>query len=628
MSRIILSIALVAAVASAAFAQVPDSISFQGYLTNNLGEPLDSSGVSITFKLYKGTSEIWSETQVVDVASGMFNVLLGKVTDLRTIPFNEPIDLGITLGTEGTEMSPRTPLAAAAYARALPGLYTYYRDDGEKSYNVIGGADNNFVGPSVVGATISGGGGFEGSSPVGNSVIDDFGTVGGGRSNSASSRLATVGGGDTNDADGQSATVCGGESNTAGANQAFVGGGISNSAFGIAAAIGGGVSNSADGSYSTVAGGNSNEADAIRATVGGGEGNEASGQESTVAGGFINTAPGDRAAICGGFNNTAYENYDVIGGGWNNVASGPNSFIGSGKNDTTDGSFTVIAGGELNRAGADHAAVGGGSTNRATATYATIAGGRENSASASDAAIGGGQNNSISTAHSTIAGGMDNSISVGNTAAIGGGASNASTWPYGAIAGGQSNRIIGAHGAVPGGLANHAGPGSFAAGRRARARHEGTFVFTDGTATSGGDDSLNTTGHHQFLVKASGGATIYSDADKSTGVSLAVGGGSWTSVSSVDAKDDFESVDPRSVLEKLDEIPIRTWRYRPEAGHIRHMGPTSQDFFSAFGLGGTSTGITTVDADGVALAAIQGLYDLVKAQQAEIERLRRIVEGY
>ena len=39
------------------------------------------------------------------------------------------------------------------------------------------------------------------------------------------------------------------------------------------------------------------------------------------------------------------------------------------------------------------------------------------------------------------------------------------------------------------------------------------------------------------------------------------------------------------------------------------------------------TTISTVDADGVALAAIQGLYELVKEQQAEIERLRELVEG-
>ncbi len=53
----------------------------------------------------------------------------------------------------------------------------------------------------------------------------------------------------------------------------------------------------------------------------------------------------------------------------------------------------------------------------------------------------------------------------------------------------------------------------------------------------------------------------------------------------------------------------------------------AQDFHSSFGVGPDDTHISAVDADGVALAAIKGLYELVKEQQAEIERLRELVEG-
>src|SRR5262249_24529273 len=41
---------------------------------------------------------------------------------------------------------------------------------------------------------------------------------------------------------------------------------------------------------------------------------------------------------------------------------------------------------------------------------------------------------------------------------------------------------------------------------------------------------------------------------------------------------------------------------------IRHMGPMAQDFRAAFGLGEDDTTISVVDEQGVALAAIQGLY--------------------
>ncbi len=56
------------------------------------------------------------------------------------------------------------------------------------------------------------------------------------------------------------------------------------------------------------------------------------------------------------------------------------------------------------------------------------------------------------------------------------------------------------------------------------------------------------------------------------------------------------------------------------------MGPVAQDFSAAFGLGETDTMISTVDADGVALAAIQGLNakleHQLQAKDAEINSLK------
>ena len=66
-------------------AQAPDSLSFQGKLTDIMGNPMDSTGVSITFKLYKGSTAIWTETQSVSVDSGVFNVYLGAVTAMDTV---------------------------------------------------------------------------------------------------------------------------------------------------------------------------------------------------------------------------------------------------------------------------------------------------------------------------------------------------------------------------------------------------------------------------------------------------------------------------------------------------------------------------------------------------------------
>jgi hypothetical protein len=90
------------------------------------------------------------------------------------------------------------------------------------------------------------------------------------------------------------------------------------------------------------------------------------------------------------------------------------------------------------------------------------------------------------------------------------------------------------------------------------------------------------------------------------------------------AKQDFAPVNGRDVLAKLAALPITTWAYT-NAPSVRHLGPVAQDFAAAFGLGDGDKHIATVDADGVALAAIQGLNhkleEQLRAKDAEIASL-------
>jgi hypothetical protein len=85
-------------------------------------------------------------------------------------------------------------------------------------------------------------------------------------------------------------------------------------------------------------------------------------------------------------------------------------------------------------------------------------------------------------------------------------------------------------------------------------------------------------------------------------------------------KEDIRPVEVASILDQVAELPIHRWRYKGES--TPHIGPMAQDFYSSFLVGSDEKYIATVDADGVALAAIQGLYELVQTQQAEIERMR------
>jgi hypothetical protein len=90
--------------------------------------------------------------------------------------------------------------------------------------NLIGGAPVNYVASGVGGATIAGGGGADLFNRYTNRVTADFGTVSGGRDNSARNYAATVGGGYLNAASGFAATIPGGQQNVASGNQSFAAG--------------------------------------------------------------------------------------------------------------------------------------------------------------------------------------------------------------------------------------------------------------------------------------------------------------------------------------------------------------------------------------------------------------------
>ena len=88
-------------------------------------------------------------------------------------------------------------------------------------------------------------------------------------------------------------------------------------------------------------------------------------------------------------------------------------------------------------------------------------------------------------------------------------------------------------------------------------------------------------------------------------------------------KQDFTAVNPQAVLDKVAALSIQTWTYTNDVNR-RHLGPVAQDFHAAFGLNGEDDKhIATVDADGVALAAIQGLNQKLEQKETEITELKQ-----
>jgi len=133
------------------------------------------------------------------------------------------------------------------------------------------------------------------------------------------------------------------------------------------------------------------------------------------------------------------------------------------------------------------------------------------------------------------------------------------------------------------------------------------------------------------VARATGGFWFVTGIDVSggftSGLRLPAGSSAWSPMSDRNAKTDFASINPRDVLVRLASIPVDTWRYKSQDPSVRHIGPVAQDFHAAFGVGEDEKYISTIDADGVSLAAIQGLYQVVREKEAEIESLKREVQA-
>jgi hypothetical protein len=500
---------------------------------------------------------------------------------------------------------------------------------------VAGGAENvasgvsSFVGggwQNVAGgeehSTVSGG--------VGNQAIGAYNaTIAGGDHNVASGMWnATVSGGANNVASGDEATVSGGAENTASGDfNATVGGGYRNLAGGTDATVGGGNSNTATGWAATISGGYTNTVTAGAATVSGGQRNEANAGHSVVAGGYWNVTYGITSTISGGQQNFINRDYATIGGGRNNQIYGDFGTIGGGGGEDEAGANVVhdhggtIAGGTANRVGTDDA-------DPTDAMYATVCGGDDNLAQALGAAVSGGAWNRAGGVGASVGGGWAN-VASGDYATVGGGGpvdffqavvGNYATNDYATVAGGGQNEARGLYATVPGGARNLAeGDHSFAAGNRAKASQDGCFVWGD---SSNSDIACQL--DDEFVVRASGGVYLYTSSDLSSGAYLGPGLSNWNPLpppSDRNLKENVALVDPRTVLDKMLAVPISTWNYKSQEAEVRHMGPMAQDFYAAFGLGQDEGHISTIDADGVALAAIQGLHELSQEQAGRIEVL-------
>jgi hypothetical protein len=200
------------------------------------------------------------------------------------------------------------------------------------------------------------------------------------------------------------------------------------------------------------------------------------------------------------------------------------------------------------------------------------------------------------------------------------------------IAGGLASIVLGpsiANGSfgVAIGLQNSAsGNFSVAIGKNARtANRQGSVVLGDGCAGFS-SDSVYPTANNQFVARGCGGIKLFTSQNLSSGVEVAAGGGSWSSISDRNRKEHFQTITGEDILSRLRDVPVSSWNYKTQDVAIRHIGPMAQDLYAAFGMGESDLLINTVDIDGINMAATKAVAERTDSLRAENARLRTKVE--
>ena len=598
-------------------AQSPALINYQGRLLD--GTNLVNGTVGLSLRLFNtpsGGVPLYEDSNSVAVVDGLYATLIGDdpVDPSFLSAFTIP-DVWVEVAVNGTTLTPREQIASVGFALTTRGLRV------STNGSAIHNPGVNFSVDDADYATVSGG------------FLNSIGT---------NSDYAVVGGGSGNRADGFYATIAGGRANAIGR-------------FSSASTIAGGDENSIGSvsPYTVIAGGQQNVvgANASHALIGGGLSNRVAASEAaTVAGGKDNSieAGSDWATIGGGLENTimASNTYSTIAGGyWNDI--GTNSF------------GSTIGGGFFNKVGEQStgSTIAGGGGNRIGDTMfdSTIGGGSANTilSSAWRAVIIGGFKNVIyeNGRYATILGGQDNVVGSNATNALAAGRramanhQGAFVWADNTDADFASTAnnqfLIRASGNV--GI-NETNPvytlhvnGDVKVGRNiiwTNSSNDRVVTFGDGPFCSigerGADDRMElragagagkgfyfTGGNLGLGVIPTTNLIETFDGAKCTGPN----GSTWANASDKNLKENFAALDPRVLLEKVVTLPITEWNYKSEGSGVRHVGPMAQDFHAAFGLGGDDVSISTVDASGIAFAAIQAL-------AKENEGLKEQVSGF
>jgi hypothetical protein len=648
-------------------AQAPALINYQGRLLNGTNLVNGSIGLSLRlFDVSAGGTLLYEDSNSVTVVDGLYSTFIGDNTTFGSLLVAlTNAQVWLEVAANGTALTPRERLGAVPYALNVRGLVLTTND------SVALGPTLNRVEPGAGWAAI--GGGF------GNLISNgaNYAVLGGGNQNwiGAQSAETVIGGGGFNriGTNASGSVIGGGSQNTLRDNvrDGVLAGGRMNAihAGALYAVISGGQNNNISNSveYATIAGGNNNRIgeNANRVFIGGGANHFVDGgaEHSTVGGGLAHRIRegAEGATIAGGSLSIISTNADyatISGGAYHDIGVGSSyTTIGGGNQNAIEQAtlYATIGGGRNNSIvlNASYGFIGGGYFNSVgnNAQYSAIAGGLLNQAqsSAQFGSIGGGQGNQLgsSSFYATVPGGVNNfatsySLAAGRRAR----AVHAGSFVWGDSTDadvqttGDNQFLIRAGGGL-GVNVPSIGSGvtaDFGDRLRVRGNTAGAWLYDNTLASDRGfvglanANQIGFYGHH-----GAGWGLVMSVSNGFVGIGtttptnlLHVNGTvqalAYITGSDRNAKENIRPIEPAAILEKVVALPISTWTFKQEPNGT-HLGPMAQDFHAAFGLGNTDTGIMTVDADGVALAAIQALAKKNDELRRENEMLRARLEA-
>lgn len=113
--KFLLAVVMLGVMTGATYAQIPQTITFQGVLTDANGNPKADDNYNVVFNLYdvsNGGVALYTKDTTVSTSRGIFAVNLGPFTTLK---FDKPYYLGITI-VGGSELTPRVPFNSVPYS--------------------------------------------------------------------------------------------------------------------------------------------------------------------------------------------------------------------------------------------------------------------------------------------------------------------------------------------------------------------------------------------------------------------------------------------------------------------------------------------------------------------------------